>query len=911
MINDELADANNHSSLIFQLIHHLSFIIHTLTSEQKRLEDPAWQQWGPYVSDRQWGTVREDYSANGDAWNYTTHDMARSYTYRWGEDGIAGVCDDKQQLCLALALWNGQDPILKERYFGLTNGEGNHGEDVKELYYYLDNTPTHSYQRMLYKYPQAAYPYEWLLEENRRRSRQEPEFELLDTGLFDEDRYFDVVVEYAKAGPQDILMSVTVHNRGPEVAELHLLPTLWFRNTWVWGDDTDGVPNYRPALVLLPDGTVSVEDSALGRYVFHADGQPEWLFCDNETNFARFHNQRTGCLYPKDGINDYLLHGAATVNPKHTGTKAAAHYKLTVGAGQSTTLRLRLESAGVAQPFAQFDRIVAKGKGEADEFYRNIQPAEATDDEKLVQRQAFAGMLWSKQYYYYDVSRWLAGDKNSPPPPPERTLGRNHTWLQLINAGVISMPDKWEYPWYAAWDWAFHCVALSVIDPGFAKRQLMLLTNEWFMHPNGQLPAYEWNFSDVNPPVQAWAAWRIYQLEREHNPAPSGSTGEADLTFLRGIFHKLMLNFTWWVNRKDEAGNNIFEGGFLGLDNIGVFDRNTVFPNGSHLEQADGTSWMAMYALNMMRIALELARHDRLYAEMATKFFDHFLYIAGAITNIGQTNIGLWDEEDAFFYDQLRLDDGRVQRMRVRTLVGLIPMFAVEVLDDELLKANPEFVERMTWFQGHRPDLYHQVSRYTEKGVNEKRLLSLLRGFRLKSLLHKMLDENEFLSPHGIRAVSKVYRDQPYTFTLDNMTFQLTYTPAESDSGMFGGNSNWRGPVWMPTNYLLVESLERFYHYFGDGFTVEYPIGSGQQITLGDVARELTNRLISLFTTDETGKRPAFGQHPKYQDPHFRDYVLFYEYFDGDNGRGVGASHQTGWTGLVAELIDRKYKRLP
>lgn len=881
-----------------------------MSTEQHRLTDPAWRQWGPYVSDRQWGTVREDYSANGDAWNYTTHDMARSYTYRWGEEGIAGFSDDTQQLCLALALWNGKDPILKERYFGLTNAEGNHGEDVKELYYYIDSTPSHSYQRMLYKYPQAAYPYERLLDENRRRNRLDPEFELLDTGLFDDDRYFDVFVEYAKAGPQDILMTVTVHNRGPETASLHLLPTLWFRNTWVFGDDTDGVPNYRPSLVLQADGSVSVEDSALGRYVLHAEGQPEWLFCDNETNAGRLYNAQSGPQFPKDGINNYVLHGSETVNPAHTGTKAAAHYTLNIAAGESAVVRLRLKATGQASTikdslFADFDQLVNQRKAEADEFYATIQPADATDDEKLVQRQALAGMLWSKQYYYYDVTRWLNGDENNPPPPPERAKGRNRTWLQLINAGVISMPDKWEYPWYAAWDWAFHCVALSIVDPGFAKHQLMLLTNEWFMHPNGQLPAYEWNFSDVNPPVQAWAAWRMYQLDRERKPP-----GDEDLTFLRAIFHKLMLNFTWWVNRKDEAGNNIFEGGFLGLDNIGVFDRNTVFPDGSHLEQADGTSWMAMYSLNMMRIALELSRHDSVYGELATKYFDHFLYIAGAITSMGEDHKGLWDEEDEFFYDQLRMGDGSVRRMRVRTLVGLIPMFAVEVLDDELLSANSAFVTRMTWFQGHRPDLYNQVSRYSERGQDEKRLLSLLRGFRLKALLAKLLDEREFLSPHGIRAVSKVYQDNPYEFALDGNTFRLTYTPAESDSGMFGGNSNWRGPVWMPTNYLLVESLERFYAYFGDAFTVEYPIGSGQQVTLKTVAGELTNRLISLFTTDANGKRPVFGQHPKYQDPHFRDYVLFYEYFDGDNGRGVGASHQTGWTGLVAELINRKYGSL-
>ncbi|GAB4017497.1 glucosidase [Spirosoma migulaei] len=902
MNNEELIAVG---SSILSIIH---YPLNSMIIEQHRLEDPAWRQWGPYVSDRQWGTVREDYSSNGDAWNYTTHDIARSYTYRWGEEGIAGISDDRQQLCLALALWNGKDPILKERYFGLTNSEGNHGEDVKELYYYLDNTPTHSYQRMLYKYPQAAYPYQWLINENGRRTRLDPEFELLDTGLFDEDRYFDVFVEYAKAGPKDILMTVTVYNRGPEAATIHLLPTLWFRNTWAFGDDSDGVPNYRPSLVLQPNGTVSVEDSDLGRYVLHAEGKPDWLFCENETNMVRLYNIHSGSPYPKDGINDHVVQGASTVNPAQVGTKAAAHYQLAIEPGDSTTIRLRLEAPSISEidsvaPFVDFDQIISQRKAEADKFYAHVQPAEATLDEKRVQRQAFAGMLWSKQYYYYDVSRWLAGDKNHPPPPPERAQGRNHTWLQLINAGVISMPDTWEYPWYAAWDWAFHCVTLSLVDPGFAKQQLMMLTNEWFMHPNGQLPAYEWNFSDVNPPVQAWAAWRIYHIELERKPP-----GEEDLTFLRGIFHKLMLNFTWWVNRKDEVGNNIFEGGFLGLDNIGVFDRNTQFPDGSHLEQADGTSWMAMYALNMMRIALELARHDSVYDEMATKFFDHFLYIAGAITNMGQTNVGLWDDEDAFFYDQLRLNDGSVQRMRVRTLVGLIPMFAVEVLDDELMRANPAFLKRMIWFQSHRPDLYHQVSRYTETGQEEKRLLSLLRGFRLKSLLCKMLDENEFLSPHGIRAVSKVYRDHPYEFTLENTTFRLTYTPAESDSDMFGGNSNWRGPVWMPTNYLLVESLTRFYDYFGDAFTVEYPIGSGQQVTLKTVAQELTNRLISLFTVDANGQRPSFGQHPKYQDPEFRDYILFYEYFDGDNGRGVGASHQTGWTGLVAELISRKYK---
>lgn len=878
-----------------------------MTTEQKRLNDPTWRQWGPYVSDRQWGTVREDYSANGDAWGYTTHDMARSYAYRWGEDAIAGFCDDKQTLCLGLSLWNGADPILKERYFGLSNGEGNHGEDVKELYYYLDNTPTHSYQRMLYKYPQAAYPYQQLLDENRRRTRLDPEYELLDTGLFDQDRYFDVFVEYAKAGPQDVLMCITVQNRGPERANLTLLPTLWFRNTWSWGDDTDGVSSQRPGINLRQDGFLRATHTQLGSYVLYADGNPDWLFCENESNRARLYTVHDGTPYPKDGINDHVIHGTDSINPDQTGTKASAQYKLTVEAGGQAVVRLRLSLTTdvhptVREPFADFNAVLTQRQQEADQFYAVIQPAKATDDEKRVQRQAFAGMLWSKQFYYYDVSRWLAGDPTQPPPPPERYNGRNRTWQQLINAGVISMPDKWEYPWYAAWDWSFHCVTLALIDPELAKQQLMLLTNEWYMHPNGQLPAYEWNFSDVNPPVQAWAALQVFMLDQKQHPA-----GAADHSFLRAIFHKLMLNFTWWVNRKDELGNNIFEGGFLGLDNIGVFDRNAVLPNGSHLEQADGTSWMAMYALNMMRIALELARHDDVYSEMATKYFDHFLYIAGAITRIGQDGVGLWDEQDRFFYDQLRMSDGSVEKMQVRTLVGLIPLFAVEVLDDDILRQNPSFLTRMEWFRSHRPDLYNQVSRYTEKGADETRLLSLLRGFRLKSLLRWMLDETEFLSPHGIRAVSQVYREHPYTFTLDGTAFRLDYTSAESNSDLFGGNSNWRGPVWMPTNYLMVLSLDKFYQYFGDGFTVEYPVGSGKQITLRDAAGEIADRLISLFTLDANGHRAVLQQYAKNEDPHFRDYILFYEYFDGDNGRGVGASHQTGWTGLVAELIHRKY----
>ena len=790
----------------------------------------------------------------------------------------------------------------------MSNAEGNHGEDVKELYYYLDNTPAHSYQRMLYKYPQTSFPYEDLLAENGRRTRLDPEYELIDTGIFDNDCYFDVFVEYIKEDTRDILVQITAYNRGPDPADLHLLPTLWYRNAWIWGDDSDGVPSVRPEIRLSANGTAVAEQELLGRYVLHADGQPNWLFCENETNVARLYAAHSGTAYPKDGINDHVLFGADTVNPGQFGTKAAAHYHYNIPAGGSMTVRLRLEASAseatdLPDPFANFDAIVARRQADADAFYATIQPGKATDDEKHVQRQALAGMLWSKQYYYYDINRWLNGDPTQPPPPPQRQGGRNHTWPHLINADVISMPDTWEYPWYAAWDWAFHCVNFAIIDPGFAKQQLMLLTNEWYMHPNGQLPAYEWNFSDVNPPVHAWAAWRLYHYELERKPA-----GEADITFLRGIFHKLMINFTWWVNRKDESGNNIFEGGFLGLDNIGVFDRNTILPDGSHLEQADGTSWMAMYALNMMRIALELARHDDVYDEMATKFFDHFLYIAGAMTSIGEQNIGLWDEQDAFFYDQLRLANGQTEKLRVRTMVGLIPLFAVEILSNELLHERPAFLKRMEWFRSHRPELYNQVSRYTEKGVNEKRLLSLLRGYRLKSLLARVLDETEFLSPHGVRAVSQVYRDHPYQFILDQTTFTLPYTPAESTSGMFGGNSNWRGPVWMPVNYLIIQSINRFYDYFGDGFTVEYPINSGRQITLKAVAHELSNRLIHLFTLDSTGNRPVFGPHPKYQDPHFRDHILFYEYFDGDTGRGVGASHQTGWTGLVADLINQKYR---
>ncbi|MFT4031053.1 MAG: glucosidase [Siphonobacter sp.] len=873
-----------------------------MSIEQDRLQEPAWRHWGPYVSDRQWGTVREDYSINGDAWNYTTHDMARSYSYRWGEEGIAGFCDHKQSLCLALALWNGQDPILKERYFGLGNNEGNHGEDVKELYFYQDALPSHAYQRMLYKYPQNAYPYDRLVEENRRRSRLEPEFEILDTGIFDDNQYFDVFVEYAKGSPHDILMKVTIWNRGSEEAKLHILPTIWFSNTWRWGYDRG--QSQKPTLKIQAEGRVLANHSELGQYVIQAEGEPEWLFCDNDSNTKRLYNQDTNILYPKDGINDSLLHGADSVNPAREGTKAAAHYQVDIPAGGSQSIRLRMwTGADHPQPFADFDTIIEQRVAEADAFYQTIHPGEASSDEKNIQRQALGGMLWNKQFYYYDIHEWLKGDPAGSVSAAERMAGRNHEWRHLMNKAVISMPDKWEYPWYAAWDWAFHCLILARIDPDFAKHQLVLLTNEWYIHPNGQLPAYEWALGDVNPPVHAWVVWRIYQKEQE-------KTGKRDTAFLESVFHKLLLNFTWWVNREDATGDNIFEGGFLGLDNIGVFDRNAVLPEGGHLEQSDGTSWMAMYALNMMRMALELAQTDSIYDDLATKFFDHFLYIAQSMTQIAET--GLWDEQDGFFYDQLRTPNGEVTKLRVKTLVGLIPLFVVETFNIEELQKRPTFLARIRWFWQHRPDLANQVSRYIEPNDEDvsrssKRLFSLLRGYRLKALLHKMLDEGEFLSPHGIRSVSQAYRDQPYEFAMSDTVFRLNYTPAESDSGLFGGNSNWRGPVWIPVNYLLIESLQEFYAYFGDQFTVECPVGSARMLTLKEVADELTNRLIAIFQKTEDNKRIGFGLHTKWQDEHFRDNLQFYEYFHGDTGWGLGASHQTGWTGLISELIHRKY----
>ncbi|MGL4554850.1 MAG: MGH1-like glycoside hydrolase domain-containing protein [Gemmataceae bacterium] len=860
--------------------------------EVDRLGQRAWRKWGPYLSERQWGTVREDYSPAGDAWAYLPFAHARSRAYRWGEDGIAGLCDDEQNLCLALALWNGRDPILKERLFGLTNDEGNHGEDVKELYYYLDGTPTHSYLKMLYKYPQREFPYARLSDEGRRRGRSEPEFELLGTGAFDGDRYFDVFVEYAKASPDDVLMRVTAHNRGPDDAPLHLLPTLWFRNTWSW---RPGAP--RPTL-RAAGGAAIAEHATFGRYALHADGGPEWLFCDNETNAALLYGAG-GPAHPKDAIGDHVVRGLPAVNPARTGTKAAAHYALTVPAGGSVTVRLRLTDAA-GPPFDDFDAAFALRRGEADGFYAELQEGIDAPDARSVQRQALAGMIWSKQFYYYDVPQWLDGDPGQPPPPAGRRHGRNSEWRHLNNADVISMPDKWEYPWYAAWDLAFHMIPFALIDPEFAKGQLVLLTREWFMHANGQLPAYEWALGDVNPPVHAWATWRVFQIDRRQR----GGCG--DLAFLERVFHKLMLNFTWWVNRKDAQGMNVFQGGFLGLDNIGVFDRSKPLPTGGYLNQADGTSWMAMYSLNLMRIALELAVHNPVYEDIATKFFEHFLHIAEAMTKIGgeDQGVGLWDEGDQFYYDELTLPDGRMERLKVRSMVGLIPLFAAETIEPEMLDRLPGFKRRLLWFLNYRPDLAALVSRWQDPGRGERRLLSLLRGRRMKQILRRMLDETEFLSDHGVRSLSRRHRDEPYTFWAGGMAHTVTYQPGESDTGLFGGNSNWRGPVWLPVNFLLIESLQKFHHYYGDDFTVECPTGSGRSLTLQAVADELTRRLTGLFLRGPDGRRPALGADERARaDPHFRDLVLFHEYFDGDTGRGLGASHQTGWTGLVAKLL--------
>jgi hypothetical protein len=863
-------------------------------------ENEAWKAWGPYLSERQWGTVREDYSPYGNAWDYFPHDHARSRAYRWGEDGIAGFSDREQRLCLAVALWNGRDPILKERLFGLTNGEGNHGEDVKELYYYLDATPTHSYLKMLYKYPHGEFPYARLVDESRRRGIGQPEFELIDTELFDSDRYFDVFMEYAQAEPGDILLRVTVENRGPEAAPVHVLPQLWFRNTWSW---TPGAE--RPELQQAGAALVRAEHKDLGVYHLHVDGDPELLFCENESNAQRLWNEPPRAGYFKDGINERVVHGdTASVNPAQSGTKVAAWYTREVPAGGRVQIRLRLTREPRSAAFRDFDAIVSLRVKEADGFYAELQQGMSSEDARLVQRQAFAGMIWSKQFFYFDVAEWLRGDPAQPAPPANRRHGRNREWEHLNNADIISMPDKWEYPWYAAWDLAFHCIPLAHLDSEFAKEQLVLLTREWYMHPNGQIPAYEWAFGDVNPPVHAWATWRVFQIDRKQR----GDTG--DLEFLERVFHKLMLNFTWWVNRKDAEGRNVFQGGFLGLDNIGVFDRSNQLPTGGHIDQADGTSWMAMYALNLMRIALELAQHNRVYEDIATKFFEHFLHIAEAMSHIGgaERGVGLWDDEDKFFYDVLHLPDGSTQPLKVRSMVGLIPLFAVETLEPELLQKLPDFKRRLEWLLANRPQLAALVSHWNEEGRGHRRLLSLLRGHRMKRLLKRMLDETEFLSPYGVRALSRSHEESPYVYRHNGTDLTVRYQPAESDSGLFGGNSNWRGPIWFPVNFLIIESLQKFHHYYGDDFRIECPSGSGQLATLNEVANELAMRLTRLFLADEHGRRPVHGLNERTaSDPHFRNYVLFYEYFHGDTGRGVGAAHQTGWTGLVAKLLMPRY----
>ena len=876
------------------------------SAETQRLADDKagrenWRRWGPYLSERQWGTVREDYSAGGDAWDYLSHDHARSRAYRWGEDGIAGFSDDRQGLCLSLALWNGKDPILKERLFGLTNAEGNHGEDVKELYYYLDATPSHSYLKMLYKYPQAEFPYARLLEENRQRDADQPEFELLDTGLFDEDRYFDVFVEYAKAAPEDILMRITVHNRGPATANLSLLPQIFFRNTWSWE------PNVPVPKLSAQNGGIGIEHPSLGQFRLDCDGKPTLLFCDNETNVRRLREEPGAPGYFKDAFHEYVVAGnKSAVNPAQTGTKAAALYELSVPADGAVTVRLRLAKADAAKagkPWADFDALFAQRFREADEFYAGLQAGITDADARLVQRQAYAGLIWSKQFFHYDVEKWLAGDPTQPLPSPERQHGRNNDWKHLNNAEVISMPDKWEYPWFAAWDLAFHCVALAQIDPEFAKAQLVLLTREWYMHPNGQLPAYEWNFSDVNPPVHAWAAFRVFQIDRrqrqESDPADPG-----DVAFLERVFQKLLLNFTWWVNRKDEQGRNIFQGGFLGLDNIGCFDRSSPLPTGGFINQADGTSWMAMYCLNLLRIAGELSMHNHVYEDIASKFFEHFLSIAGAINGVGAGTLGLWDEADQFYYDHLSLPSGENLPLKVQSIVGLIPLLVVQTIEIDALKHAPDFAGRMEWYLKHRPKLAALIANWHTPGRGNRSLLSLLRGHRMKALLKRALDETGFLSAYGVRAVSKVHERDPFRFETGGRTYEVAYWPAESHNRLFGGNSNWRGPVWMPINYLLIESLQKFHHYYGDDFKVECPTGSGKFITLNEVAEELSRRLTRLFLKGEDGQRPVLKYHPKLAtDPHFKDYVLFHEYFHGDTGRGAGASHQTGWTGLVATLL--------
>lgn len=871
-----------------------------MNKEQKRIikynsSNGNWKKWGPYLSDRQWGTVREDYSSSGNAWDHVSHKDSKSKAYRWGEDGIAGISDDKQIICFSIALWNKKDPILKERYFGLTGTQGNHGEDVKEYYYYLDNTPTHSYMKMLYKYPQSEYPYSDLVKTNKSRKKTEPEYDLIDTGIFDKDKYFDVFIEYAKNKEEDILIKITAHNRSSVESNLNIIPQIWFRNTWAWNEHSP-----KSNISLGKSNSLKIESEILGKYNLYFKGIAESLFCENESNNERLHNTENSSKYVKDGINDYIvIKNKLTVNDEKNGTKAACNYDLKIKGNSKKTIRLRLVKGSVKKPFEEFEEIFKKRIKEADDFYNKIQSKISSNDKKNVQRQAYAGMLWSKQFYYYSVSEWMKGDQGQPKPDIQRKEGRNKDWQHLNNADIISMPDKWEYPWYATWDLAFHCIPIAMIDPDFAKEQLLLFTREWFMHPNGQLPAYEWNFSDVNPPVHSWATWRVYKMDKNR-------TGKADIDFLERVFHKLLLNFTWWVNKKDRDGRNIFQGGFLGLDNIGVFDRSSDLPVDGHLDQADGTSWMAMFSLNMLRMSLELSKTKPIYQDLATKFFEHFLYIAQSMTSMGDDGIGLWDDEDKFYYDALHLDD-EYYPLKIRSIVGLIPLFAVEVLEPDLMSQLTEFEGRLTWFLEHKPEMAKLISRWDEKGVGERRLLSLLRGHRMKKLLKRMLDESEFLSEYGVRSLSKYHKKKPYMLELEGKTYDIKYIPAESDSYLFGGNSNWRGPIWFPINFLIIESLERFYHYYGDDFKIEYPTNSGKYFTIKQVAEKLSERLVKIFLKDENNKRPVSGDNSKMQDDkHFNNYILFHEYFNGDNGTGLGASHQTGWTGLIAKLLQPK-----
>lgn len=869
-------------------------------AEQKRLNDARdagipWKKWGPYLSERQWGTVREDYSENGDAWNYFTHDQARSRAYRWGEDGMGGISDDKQRLCFALALWNERDPILKERMFGLTNNEANHGEDVKEYYFYIDSTPTHSYMKYLYKYPQREYPYHDLIEKNRGRSRENFEYELLDTGVFDDDRYFDIFVEYAKNGPEDILVRINVHNRGPDAARIRLLPTLWFRNTWSW-DEGD----QKPLLRMVGPGVIQASHVDLGEYWLYCDAAAELLFTENESNAQRLWGQPNASPYVKDAFHAYIVSGKKeAVNPSKTGTKAAAHYAFNVPGGGNQTVRLRLTSSKADTPFNGFEETFTRSIGDADEFYKRIAPGSLNEDERRVHRQALAGMLWSKQYYYFDLEKWLKEHHSHPmlnSVPPNM---RNTEWFHMLNADIISMPDKWEYPWYAAWDLAFHTITLALVDFDFAKEQLLLMLRNLYFHPNGQIPAYEWNFSDVNPPVHAWATLYLFKMEQ--------LLERADLRFLERSFQGLLLNFNWWVNRKDPAGHNVFAGGFLGLDNIGVFDRSAKLPTGGSLEQADGTAWMAFYCQCMLDIALILTEYDPIYEEIAFKFIQHFMWITYAMDRIGEHHDEMWDEEDGFFYDLLRLPDGKAMRLKVRSLVGLLPLCSSSVFESDILKRHPRLMEMIALFKQRHPEIVSHVAPTDAGfiGYKDRRLLSTLNKEKLKRILKYMLDENEFLGPHGIRSLSKFHLKNPFTFQVGHEEFKVQYLPAESNTGMFGGNSNWRGPVWMPINILIIRALLNLYQFYGDEFKVECPTGSGQHATLFEVAKNISCRLTSTFLRDASGRRPVYGGTVKFQnDPHWRDLILFYEYFHGDNGAGLGASHQTGWTGLVAILLD-------